>query len=66
MIDNVTCSWRSLTLVQKRQQIIETTQAYADGLRDLTGQNVKLSLSFIPAIGLEDDGGAIFTIEAEL
>ncbi len=66
MSDQITCSWAYLSLVQRRHQIVETTESYADGLRHLTGKNVKLSLSFVPAIGLEDNGYAVFTIEAEL
>lgn len=65
MTTQVTCSWSTLTSLQRKQQILDVAENYARGFRELTGKEVGLHLSFAPHPNLPD-GVALLTIEAEL
>jgi hypothetical protein len=65
MSEITTLSWADLSTVQKKQQIVETSESYTEGLQQLTGRDVRLSLSFGHHPDCAD-GVAVFTIEVEL
>jgi hypothetical protein len=61
----VTCGWHTMTALQRKKQILEVAENYARGLRELTGKDVEMHLSFAPHANCQD-GVALFTIEVEL
>jgi hypothetical protein len=65
MSTQITCSWGTMTPLQRKQQILDVAENYARGLRELTGKEVGLTLSFTPHPNLPD-GVALLTIEAEI
>ena len=65
MSEDRTYSWDDMSPIDKKRTVLNCAESYAQGVKELTGKDVQLSLSFGHHPNCEN-GVAVFTIEVEL